>query len=182
MPEQAKSPYCRRYECTMKCAYAFATPYGVTGSSGVDSVCGLPRAARRRSRWRTPDRTGSTDRPPGSPPASTSRRRLRSRPSRQDAPTTPERRTAQRGCRPPPALLRQAQSSAIPDPAGLPRPARPDPEPRRDSDSGTDPGRTSSGNRVAALEQKLRQDRTVLPSDAGDQRPLHAPILPAASE
>ena len=25
----------------MKCAYAFATPYGVTGASGVVSVCGV---------------------------------------------------------------------------------------------------------------------------------------------
>ena len=25
----------------MRCPYAFATPYGVTGASGVSSVCGV---------------------------------------------------------------------------------------------------------------------------------------------
>src|SRR6185437_3732793 len=40
MPQLACRPYRRRYEPTMKCPYAFATPYGVTGWSGVSSVCG----------------------------------------------------------------------------------------------------------------------------------------------
>src|SRR3981081_3303432 len=40
MPPLTWSPYRRRYEPTMKWPYAFATPYGVTGASGVDSFCG----------------------------------------------------------------------------------------------------------------------------------------------
>ena len=33
----------------MKCAYAFATPYGVTGASGVCSVCGVSRGSPKIS-------------------------------------------------------------------------------------------------------------------------------------
>ena len=38
-----------RYERTMKCAYAFATPYGVSGESGVSSVCGDSRGSPKIS-------------------------------------------------------------------------------------------------------------------------------------
>src|SRR5207302_8488243 len=43
------------------------------------------------------------------------------------------------------------------------------------------PGPHDSGDRVAALEQKLGKIRAVLPADPGDERPFHDSIVPAAS-